>query len=283
MFFNTTFMGMAIFQDATVYPLPRIYKQIRFFSDTIINNVWIRSEVLTDEEVSKITVDMIPQWNSSTVALSRFNNSLNAGNIEEGTIISWIVERKEKSQTIYNKLAEVDASEKSYVSYTTQSNKEYDHKVTPVFSDKIGRELLSDRVLADYNDYYLIDPYDGKTFMFYLNVEGGDLNNNTNDSFQDNFTEYQTVTTGTQDYMTGSISAIITKEILIDGIDQGVDYIHEFRQFVNNKRPKLFKTRKGEIFKVWTSNLKLSVLENGIESQPMVVTIDFREIGKVVD
>jgi len=284
MIFNGNLLGMNLFSESYMFPLPREYKRLTLFENTVINNIWIKNKILSEEELAEIKIENIPQFDEQTIGIARFFDTLDLGNIEYGggAITSWLVMRKESKENIYKILKELPPSVTHYEDYTESSSKIYDYKIVPVFNEIRGKDLFVDRITADFDNYYLIDPIDGKTFMFYLNVENGEISNQTDVTFYDNFTKYQGVIQGKQDFIKGSIGAIIAEnDDYYDGVNQSIYFLQEFRAFVNNGRPKLFKLAKGGCYKVNLTNLREGILDEGIKGLPYKVTVDFTEIGEV--
>jgi hypothetical protein len=284
MIFNGNLIGMNLFSEAYILPISRPYQRLTFFENTIINNVWVMNRILTEEELNNIKIENSPQFNEDTIGIARFND-LNMGNIEgenDGEISKWLVMRKESKEATYKVLASLSPNITKYVDYTEETGKTYNYKIVPVFADKRGKDLFVDRITADFSSYYLIDPVDGKTFIFNLNAESGEISNQTDVTFYDNFTKYQGVIQGKQNFIKGSISAIIAEnDDYSNGLNQSIYYLKEFREFVNNGRPKLFKLAKGGVYKVALTNLREGVLDEGIEDLPYTVSVDYTEIGEV--
>jgi hypothetical protein len=284
MIFNGNLIGLNILHESFIEAIAREYKRITFFENTVVNNVWIKNRVLTEEELNDIKIDTIPSWDNETIFISRFNDNLDGGNIEGafGSISKWLVMRKESRETVYKLLASLPPNITNYTDYTMESSKIFDYKIQPVFTEKRGKDLFVDRIEADFSNYYLIDPFDGKTFIFDLNVDSGEITNQTDVTFYDNFTKYQGVIQGKQNFIKGSISAIIAEnEDYNDGVNQSIYFLKEFREFVNNGRPKLFKLAKGGVYKVALTNLRDAILDEGIKGLPYKVSVDYTEIGEV--
>lgn len=62
---------------------------------------------------------------------------------------------------------------------------------------------------------------------------------------------------------------------------QSADFIDLIQDFVNNKTDKLLKTKKGDIFRIVTSNFSRSQFVQESKEQVDVVSFDFEQIERV--
>jgi hypothetical protein len=264
---------------------PAAYNRITFFGDITIDNVWIRERILSDAEINAMNYKIAPTWTSDTIFLALFeHNSINAGNIINLTspIISWDIYRKTVEENILTYLTTVDHSIKTYVDFTTQAYKTYIYEIFPITATEIGDALQTAPLYTDYFGYYLIDPDDGTVYKFDLNISSGEFQYEEDVTVYKTYVQYPAVTKGKTNYLKNTITALAGTISCTEGFLQPIDYINTLEAFITNGKIKLYKTRKGGIYKVYTRNFHYKILENdGIVEQPMLITFDVFEVEAV--
>ena len=97
----------------------------------------------------------------------------------------------------------------------------------------------------------------------------------------DTYNKYNTFTKGKRDFASGTLQLLLGEVQCDNGFLQAVDYLNDFRTRIMDNTTKILKSRKGEIYKVKTHNLKISPFEGAIKSQPYLVSFEFIECEEV--
>jgi len=284
-YLSGTFLGLSTFFQKPPLPTPSIYDRITFYGDIIIDNVWIRDRILSDAEIDAMNYKIDPTWTSDTIFLALFENgNLNAGNLINLTspILSWDIYRRTVEDNILTYLDSVDVSIKTYVDYTTQAYKTYIYEIFPITATEIGSALQTDPLYTNYYGYYLIDPDTGTAYKFDLNLSSSDFQYEEDVTEYKTYTKYPAVSRGKLNYLKHSITVLAGTIQCPDGTFlQPIDYLNTLEAFITDGKVKLYKTRKGGIYKVYTRNYKYKALDDGITEQPMLVSFDVFEVEAV--
>lgn len=283
MFLSGSFLGMSYLEKINQIPLASAYSKLNFYGNNIIDEIHVQNRLYSDEEVLNLQINDYPAWDGYTLLLSKFDQQdLKAGNILtlNSPITNWVIYRKDTDDKISKKLIELDVNTTEYTDYTVQGNKTYIYDIFPKTVNEIGEPLETSQTLADFWGWYLVDPDTQTVFMFDLNIESGEINNETDMTTYQSYGKYNSYSFGNRDYVKGSVSAI-GGTINVNGeLVNGVDYIHNLRAFINNKKDKLLKNSHGDIFSVITSGFKYKYIDD-TQEQIFTVSFSFEESGSV--
>jgi hypothetical protein len=97
----------------------------------------------------------------------------------------------------------------------------------------------------------------------------------------ENFTQYPSFARGQRKYMSTTITGMPGTLTQDKVLSQTVDYIDALRDFIHNGNEKIFKTRKGQIYKVQTSKFRFKPLNDAISDQPLLVSFDVVESSSI--
>lgn len=286
MYLSGSFLGLAVFQKLENIPIRRVYSKIRIYGASTVNNLQILDKELTNTEIEDIDTSEDPAWTSDTLLLAKFNGNLVAGNIDSSEAVEeWQVIRKESGSDTLTILDTIDVSEISFVDYTCQQDKNYIYDIFPLTATQICQVLETAEIETDFFGYFLIgEDSDGNTcvYKFDLNVTSGSNDYQEDVTIYETFTQYPSIAIGERKYLTTNISAICgTISTTTDLLLQPIEYLDQLRDFILDGKTKLWKSRKGSIHNVFTHNFKYQVLNDGIGSQPMVVSFDVIEVSDV--
>lgn len=288
MVFNGTFIGLSTFlTEAEFLPQPSSYTGVRFNGQLILDNVHIINNKLTEEEFNAIPWDNTPTWTGNTIILSTFENQdLNAGNIGaiSENILGFNLLRKASGDTKFTQIDTVaDPSASQFIDYTANNRMSYSYDVVG-YTENFLAEPLEGSITTDFDFYYLIDPTESKSYRFCLEVNPQEINTNDNVSVTTTMGQYPTVTKGNNKFRSSSVVAIAEESIDVNGeIVQPVSYIEELEETVNNTNSKIFKTPKGEVFRVQTQGFRRSVVNRGDNIQVQQISFTWVEIADVIE
>lgn len=263
-------------------PIPTEYQSIKFYGNngtyTLLDNIHLRSTVLTDTEVASLDVLETPLWTSDTLLLATFDETLSAGNITNiiNPITNFDIYRRKSTESKFIKLATLPVTDTDYIDATLESGSTYVYNIVAKNTTEAS-EPLQVSLDSDFYLWAIIDPDTFETHVFNFNLESNAFNNEIAYKRFDGYGKYSTHMFGDRDFLTGNISAIASSNC--GTIEQSVDYVHSLRTFINNGKTKILKSRKGQALKVITHNFKSEILDDAIGEQPYIVSFDFEEVG----
>lgn len=248
------------------------------------DDVEITNNILTLSDIEQEQIDTPSSWTSNVVFLSDYEDSnFDAGNIKNliNPITDYELYRQKNGETTLTLLSDLDVNVTSYIDETAQPNVDYIYSLVPKNSTERASPIEGE-ITTNFYGHYLIDPETYQVFLFDLNSENDGASAVTAYTRHDGFNEYSSYTFGDRNFLKGTITAI-TAESLICGEDfiQTPEYIKILKDFIANKKPKIFKTRKGEVYKVLTFNFSYKPLNNSVTQQPYLITFDWEQVGDV--
>jgi hypothetical protein len=283
MILNGSILGSSFLFNQFLIPQPTSYDSVKINGNCKIDKVRVLDIELSETEINNIKLNDIYTWNPNTLIYSEFGNNLSAGNITgiSGAITNWDIYRKIKDESIYTKLKTINVSEKKYIDYTVKANKTYQYRIYAKNASEISDALNTGEVLTDFYTWSLCDENTGEVWLFELNLQSGDIKSNVDiNIFDKAYTKYPSVSFSEKDYLSGSINCL-AGTINADGtLYYPDDYLDNLRAFINNKKSKLLKNRRGDCWRVCTNNFNFKY-EDFIPQQVANVTFDYVEVGVI--
>ena len=278
-------MGLSTFQsvEGSNIPLRHTYQKIRIYGNATIDKLQIKNIEMSDEDLQNIIMTDNSIWDINTLAMAEFENDLIAGNISNliNPVTKWQVNRREVSGSTFKVLDVVDVGVSEYIDYSAQHGKNYIYSLFATSENEQSEPLECEEIETDFFGYYLISEEEGKVFKFDLNVQSGTKQYQEDVTIMDNYTEYPSIAMGRRKYFTSSISCICGTVSINGQLQQSNEYVSELRDFILNSKNKIFKTRRGEIYKVFCSNYSEQQLDDGIKEQVILISFNLTEVGEV--
>jgi len=284
-FLNGTFLGYSTLQYQLNTIEPVSYNKVTLYGgESVFSKFHIQNKVLSEEEIKAINPTDNILWQPSTILLANFNHTLDGGNIIylPSALIGWKVYRRDVSTDISTLIATVGTGISTYIDYGVSAYRTYIYEILPYTEGTIGAPLITNSIETNFFGWYLM-PYDiaingGKVFKFDFNLDSSDLSNEVDVKIYETYTKKPSVGMTDRDYLTGTISCI-AGTINVDGtLYQPTDYISELRSFINNKKPKILKSRKGDVWKVVTYGMPQS-FNDEVGEQITTITFNFSEVN----
>jgi len=168
-----------------------------------------------------------------------------------------------------------------YTDYLAQANKNYEYLIYPQTASQIGQALQTSAILADFYGVYLVDETTSTVFFFDLNVVTNAINNETDMTEFENYTQYNAFAFGERDFLKGTIQAMGGYMDYTTGLHiNTLTYFDSLKDIINNKTSKILKFRDGRMMRVMTSNFKHTYMDE-IAEQPYTFTFDYVQSGDV--
>lgn len=279
--------GLNIFTGPTPLVSDNIsYDTVTLYGPAYFDKVHIQNVEVNQYVVDAYTLDLYaPTWSGNTIFLANFEDTLNAGNVltESGnSIIGWKVTRREQGGSLALTICTPDADETGCIDATVELGKTYIYDIYPYTSVEVGEVLESDPVAVDYYGYFLIDPDTGTAYKFDLNAISGPMANDTSMTEYETFTDRNAYSFTDKDIMRCNITAIVGEDD--DGdLSQTITLLDALKAFVNNGEEKIFKTRKGQVFRGVTINYQQSQINDDLAEQLYTISFDFVETADVLE
>lgn len=286
MFLKGNFLGVTpLFGAISIIPSVTSYDTFKFYggvTGAIFSKIWGRNIIISADEFNDYTYETyLPSWTTETYMMAMFNNSLNAGNIENivGEVQSWYLYRKESTSTSLEFLKILSSSNITYFDFNVLNTKKYTYYLFVQDATILSSPILTNEETSDYYGWFLIDTDNNRTYHFDINFEGG------NKTHVDKYTEHKTnnkvnaFTRGTTFFIEGSINAIISRDNLRTDIQYTNEDLASLAEFVNSERPKLLKSRRGELYNVFTYDYKETLLNKNLGENIYISSFSFKEVG----
>lgn len=277
--------GVSVLAGGQSFPTPSTYSRVTIHGSSIADKVWVRNFELTEAQMMEGDPTETPIWDGTTLLLANFNNNIGGGSVESITdpITEFDVNRRQVDETTFTRLATVDETVSSYIDVTAEPNTTYIYEILAKNATEISEPILADPFESNFYNWVLIDEETGTAYIFNLNLQSNAFNNEINYERYDGYDKFSPFTFGDRDFVTGSITAVVqTNSSICDvQIDQPVSFLNELRAFINNKKEKILKSRKGHVLRVVTTDYSSNPLNDGIGEQPYYVSFNFTEVGEV--
>jgi len=278
--------GLNIFTGPTpLVPKNKTYDTVTLLGPGYFDKLHIQSVEISQEVIDEYTLDMYaPSWGGNTILLANFEDALAAGNVliaSGNPLIGWTITRRELGSSLAETICETDINTNNCVDTTAQLGKTYIYDVYPNTEEEVGEALESAPVTIDYSGYFLIDPEDGTAYKFDLNLVSGAMTNDSGMTEYETFTEHNAYSFTKKSIMRCNISAVIGEDDNGE-LSQTVELLDLLKAFINNEKEKIFKTRKGQMFRGVTTNYQQIPINDDLREQIYSVSFDFIESNDVM-
>ena len=268
-----------------------MWNSISMSGDVYARYIWVENRPITDVEYIHLKdVNTVPVWDDETLMLAMFNGSLLAGNIQSDVpLTGWLVYSIESGSAFLKPTLTADVSVSEFVDYAPRNAVGIMYYVFPVFGDKIGSPASSGLITPNWWDWFLIvcdkvedDVYtQAATYRFDLDVNTGNMTNNTSFTELQNFTKYAKIQNSPSNYWTGTLSAFIGN--CANAYSDTVERMNELKGLTTDGKDKFLKDRKGNIWKVRLNSAIAEQIVDEYVEQAVVVTLGWMEIGDADD
>lgn len=238
---------------------------------------------MSNEDIRNIIITDKLKWTPQTLLMAEFEEDLSAGNISnlDTPVTQWQINRREVNGSTLKVLKSLDVGVSEFVDYSAQANKNYVYSIFATSADDQSEPLEAEEIETNFYGYYLVDEDEGLVYKFDLNVQSGTKQYQEDVTIMENYTQYPSIAIGKRKYFTDTIQCVCGEVSIYNELLQSVDYVNILRDFILNGKQKLWKSRKGEISRVFTRNFQETILEDGIEQQPLIISFDIIQVGDV--
>lgn len=274
--------------------LPTKYTKLSIFGNQYIDYLWVRDKVI-EPSTEELVYNYVPQWNSDTMLLATYENSINGGNITslQENVVSWLVYRLDRSSSTLKFIAKLPVAQSSLIDYMVQNQKEYQYVVFPETASYLGAPMESTFVTTDWWNWSITDidatTTDGlytadveNTWIFELDIASSDISHNFDAQLIETMARFPKVSIGEQNYISSGLNCYLGNVSNAQYINDTPDKQQKFRDFVCNGKLKLLKDRKGNAYII--SIISNSLQNNDtLDAQPTKVSFGWVQLDKIDD
>ena len=254
---------------------------------SIIGGLWGRNKVITEDTIAGYNpITYIPMWGVTTYILGLFNGSTAAGNVEgiSNPITNWDLFRLDPDSTQLVHLAELDVDTVEFIDFKALLDNNVRYYLFAKNDTEISSPIISDFITVDYSGHYLIDEENEVSYRLDIETTGASSTYEGNVTEYETNNQYVTVSRGNKNILRKTVKGIIRDEDLTDSdIVQENSLLEAFRSFVYSDRPKLYKDKRGRIYRVQTKDYKEPVFHEKIEEQLVYSEFTIVEVGDVYE
>ena len=279
MFLQGSFLGGTIISSSPPY-IPN-FNKITVNGDLTVDKIRIKKGIFTNAQLDALSVFDEYTWTAKTLLYAEFNQNLSAGNIEglEDPLIGFELFRRKDDETVDTKLAEFGLENTSFRDYAINTDSTYTYTVYGFTETTFSNPLVSDPFETCFFSWSLTNPETEQVYLFDLNVTTSGVTNNKDFYIYDTtYTEKPKVSYSNKDFKSGSISAIAGQLDVNGELVYPRDYLDDLKNFIDDKKKKYLKSRKGDLWIVHTSNFQFNYNDD-IGDQIATITFDFTEVG----
>lgn len=235
---------------------------VQVYGACLHHYIWAASGNISADTLAEISaLDSDPTPTASDVFYCNYDNALNAGSLSDysGRIEGWSIYRQTNNESTLKHIIDLPVSESFVNDFSAVSQTEYTYYVFPYGEDIfITQPLISDSFVPVWWCYALItaeEQEDGYTYVkqdaykFGLNVSTSAMSNNNTPSILQNFTGVPYMQISPDNYLTGSLSALIGR-VKDDTYTDSVPLRDAIMALSTYTGAMFLKDRKGSIFKV---------------------------------
>lgn len=247
------------------------YNKITLYGKQTCDYLYIQNDAPTEDEFSYVN-DEPSGWTDSTTLYANFADEerrLSAGDSEiTGSIDGYEIYRRKYNESHAEYVGTVQKGDGSVgdlmIDYSVKNSVNYIYYLYPNAKTSQSGTLLSPFItkqLAINSPYWsllIVDETDeenvfylDKMFKFELNLQVGDMTNNTQVSILQNFTKYPTIQYGAANYWSGNLSSLCGFVSANDtDYIQTVNMINELKAITSDTRRKFLKDIDGNLWEV---------------------------------
>ena len=229
------------------------------------------------------------EWQSNTVLLATFDNTLEAGNLSMGEMeVNTLRFKKRKKGTMEWLLIEELPYDKAKLYYEVRdrlarSNIEYEYGIVPVSGETEG-EMIKASIVALYEGLWVVDA--NNSVNIFCEVDYGTIKHNTNSNVYEMLdNRYPIVINGELDYVSGNISGrLVSNESLRENkmvYNAEYDFKTYVFEFFKNGKPKIMKNDKGRYYLINISDVQEKPYD--LDDASVTVSFNWVEIGDAED
>jgi len=283
------------------------YTGFKFNGNCILDSVSIENYTKTDAQILATSINVLPEWTPTVKFLTKFNYTTDGSNvfgvIDEVT--GWSLYRRKYNDSVLVKICDVDSTIMSWKDYLCEcGGQQYEYLLFCNSGTQISEPIITDVVTPSFCAWYLIssdaDITDVEvndfveTYKFDLGLTSEKVTMNSNTTYLQNYSKFDTAVIGNRNFKSGSITSRLIpfnnqNEYDMEAELSWSDYLKQLGVFLHNKKYKYLKNRAGEIIRVITEStantfdykfIDYSAIGNN-HQQAIDVSIYWTEIGEV--
>lgn len=259
--------------------------------------LWIEYGQFSDMSISQMigSVFFEPIYDSSTYLLATFeNNNTNAVITGSGgNALGSAVYRKADNELILRHIVDVEEGLSVARDYSVKANMGYQYYIFELGETTYTSTYGSVSITPRFNQWCLMecvyDENDGayhvqSQYPFACNLNSGSISNNNSPNKLINFTRYPTRQGVSQNYKSGTLSALIGTVNQTEGTYSDTwEIADSITALSTNNNPKFLRDMKGGLWQVETDSAITSSIDSNSQFMPIKISIPWVEVGDASD
>lgn len=250
--------------------------------------IHITSATPSQEDLENLNYE--PSWDPDSRFLAAFNSTLTAGNVSDGGTPpeDWAIYRKPVNDTAMEFIGDVHGASVTIYDYGAPNSVPVQYISFPSTASRTASYSISGVVVPQWSGWTLItlDPTDEaglykphQVFMFQLNLEVGDLSNNTTFNRMENFTRYPTIQRSSANYYAGQLRGLVGACDITGKYYDTLEMLEALRELTTDTRKKILKDYKGHVWEVELTSSMMFSTEQNLVQRMNSVTLQWAEVG----
>lgn len=273
------------------------YNKVIVYPNQKIDYLMQLSDIATDGDISQVnSYRFVPDWSTfqnRINIMAPYNNNLVSSFITglSENLQGWAIYRQKTGESSLKKIGEISKKATYLDDYGVSNQTSYKYFVFPLTESQIGINLATKEISTNWWHWSVTSLTEidkniyipKEVWLFDTNLESGDIIQNLDITYHNNFTKYPKESRGEMNYIKGSIKCLLSNVEDDSGeYFEDVDKLKAWRKFCADDNPKVIKDRKGNIKLVSISDNSSSILDES-EKQPTTINFSYTEIGDIND
>ncbi len=198
---------------------------------------------------------------------------------------------RKRSQCLYYYVGKTGVAKHRIVDYAVGNNTVYNYIVFPKVNNSFSIPIVGQPIETKWWNWALIglnriDEFNysvdsNNIWLFDLNLTSEPLRQNIDKKQVANLTQFEKIVVGSQNYLTGGISALLGQFRNEKFVDTS-ELENELKSFVASSTLKILKDRKGNCFLVEVTSNSIDT-DTNLNEQISTVALQFSEVGNIQD
>lgn len=232
-----------------------------------------------------------PSFDENTYLIATFKDNSLRGYVSGGngdTLYGSSIYRQEKGSYIMKHLMDTDPGFLIGRDYGIVSNQTYTYYVFQRGGETYTSQPYKSREITPViNSYTLIETQMEEDGFYHVvnywivsgNLNSGTISNNNKPQVLENFTKYPIWQSNTQNYMSGTLTALIGKFDSLNNYSDSWELAKEFQALSVSSNPKFLKDMKGNMWMIETNGAVTMTVDDKSALMPIKMSFPWVEVG----
>lgn len=277
------------------------YSKVEVRGGAAINYLHVKKYEANDTEIENVVNNEVylPEWDTDTVMLATYQNTLDASTIDvtEGDMVGYKIQRKDVGENVMYPVT--DTSHSRLQDYNAGGMRSYQYYIFPIIlgtngEKTLGAPIVTDEIIpkwdgctivglleTEHKNEYTVD--EDNIWAFKANVEQDSYVLNMDKTYSDGFGRFPKRSQGDKKYISGGMNSLFgTINCISSSFAYGVAELEKWEDFCHSPNLKLFKDLNGRILPVDIKETSSSYLFHGGNS-PIVTSFSYIQMASSHD